>query len=839
VSGAGAVWALAGRGLWAHRARLTLSVLAVVLGVAFIAGTLALTDSLTAGIAKLAPARATATVRAASTLAEEARPALPADLPGRLRRLEGVQAAAGKVLAGVQLKPVTGSVKGPSLGLSWPEDPALSPLELVAGRPPGPGEAAVSVGVARSDQVRVGDAVQVATARGSRELRVSGIVRVNGAAGAGPAALVVFDLATARQLLGVEGYSSVDVEAARGALTPERLAGLDAGRLEVVDPGRAVQDDSAGVGAFLDTVAGILRGFGILALVVGSFLIFNTLSMLAALRTREFGLLRVVGATPRQLGLLVILEVATVGGGASLLGVAVGATAAAGLLAWLASRQVLVAGLAVAPGTVGFAAAAGGIVALAAALPAALRAGRTPPLRTLHEPPTASSRPRGRSAVAAVAAASLGAMLVLGGLSAAGGTVVLAGAGLLLAGAILGLPLLVRALAAPLRAAGGHLGISVLLGVENATRNQRRTAATTAALMVGLATVVGAATYATTWRAATIAALSGAVRADLVVYHATAVGQEPTFDPRVAADLRAVDGVRQVVEVRTGHARVQGAPATVDAADPATLGRVLRLRLRAGALVDLREGTVLVSAGQARRHRLRAGQEVTMELPRTGARRYRVGGVYDDTPLLAGFLLHPDSYAAGYRRQRDRAAYLLVAPELLADPALQERDPKGAGVGSVLARYQNLGARTAADYTANLRDEAEFRGTLLQGLLWFVTLIALLGIANTQALSVAERTREIGLLRAIGMRARQVSRMIRAETLVVGLLGATLGLLAGLAGAWLAVRVLSGFPSARLVVPTVGLLGAMLVAVVASVLAARAPARRASRINVLRAIATE
>jgi putative ABC transport system permease protein len=837
VSGAGAVWALACRGLWAHRARLTLSVLAVVLGVAFIAGTLALTDSLTAGIANLAPERATVTIRAATTLAEEARPALPADLPGRLRRLAGVQAAAGKVLGGVQLKPVTGSVKGPSLGLSWPEDAALSSLELVAGRAPRPGEAAVSAGFARSDHVRVGDAVQVASAHGSSELRVSGIVRVNGRDGAGPAALVVFDLPTARRLLGVAGYSSVDVLAARGALTPERLAGLEGGRLELVAPGRAVQDDSAGVGAFLDTVAGILRGFGILALVVGSFLIFNTLSMLAALRTREFGLLRVVGATPRQLGLLVVLEAAMVGGGASLLGVAVGATAAACLLAWLASRQVLVAGLAVQPGTVAFAAAAGGIVALAAALPAALRAARTPPLGTLHELPTASSGWRGRAA--ATAAASVGVMLVLGGLSAAGGTAVLAGAGLVLAGAILGLPLLVRALAAPLRATGRRLPISALLGVENATRNQRRTAATAAASMVGLAAVVGAATYATTWRAATTAALNGGVRADLVVYHATAVGQEPTFDPQVAADLRAVDGVRQVVEVRTGSARVQGARTTIDAADPATLGRVLRLRLRAGALADLREGTVLVAARQARRHHLQAGQEITIELPRAGPAGYRIAGVYDDTPLLAGFLLHPGSYTAGYARQRDRAAYLLVAPELQADPALRQRDPKGAGVGIVLARYQNLGVQTAADYTASLREEFEFRSTLLQGLLWFVTLIALLGIANTQALSVLERTREIGLLRAVGMRARQVTRMIRAETLVVGLLGATLGLLAGLAGAWLAVRALSGFPSARLVLPTGGLLGAALVAVVASLLAARAPARRAARIDVLRAIAAE
>jgi putative ABC transport system permease protein len=201
VSGAVAVWALAARGLWVHRARLVLSVLAVVLGVAFIAGTLLLTGSLTAGIADLAPARATATVRAATTVAEEARPALPAGLPGRLRRLEGVQAAAGKVLGGVQLKPVTGSVKGPSLGLSWPEDAALSPLELVAGQAPRAGEAVVSAGFARSDRVRVGDAVQVATAQGSRELRVSGIVRVNGRDGIGPAALVVFDLGSGFRMI--------------------------------------------------------------------------------------------------------------------------------------------------------------------------------------------------------------------------------------------------------------------------------------------------------------------------------------------------------------------------------------------------------------------------------------------------------------------------------------------------------------------------------------------------------------------------------------------------------------------------------------------------------------
>jgi putative ABC transport system permease protein len=397
----------------------------------------------------------------------------------------------------------------------------------------------------------------------------------------------------------------------------------------------------------------------------------------------------------------------------------------------------------------------------------------------------------------------------------------------------------VRALAAPLRAAGRHLGISALLGLENATRNQRRTAATAAALMVGLATVVGAATYATTWRAATTAVLSGSVQADLVVYHATAVGQEPTFDPRVAADLRGVEGVRQVVEVRTGRARVQGARTTIDAADPATLGQVLRLRLRAGALADLREGTVLVSAGQAGRRGWRVGDTVTIELPRADPTGYRIAGIYDDTPLLADYLLHQDTYTAGYRRQRDRAAYLLVDPELLTDPDLQQREPKGTSVGSVLARYQNQGARTAADYTAKLREETEFRSALLQGLLWFVTLIALLGIANTQALSVVERTREIGLLRAVGMRPRQVTRMIRTETLVVGLVGAALGLLAGLAGAWLAVRTLLGFPGAGLVVPATGLLGAMLVAVVASVLAARAPARRASRINVLRAIASE
>jgi putative ABC transport system permease protein len=289
--------------------------------------------------------------------------------------------------------------------------------------------------------------------------------------------------------------------------------------------------------------------------------------------------------------------------------------------------------------------------------------------------------------------------------------------------------------------------------------------------------------------------------------------------------------VRQVVEIRTGRALLDGAVTTVDAVDPAA-GRVLRLRLRSGGLADLRDGTVMVSAGQARRRGWRAGDTVTVELPRGGPAGYRIAGVYDDTPLLAGCLLPLDRYAAGYARQRTRVAYLLAGPDLqLGGPG------EPTAVWEVLRRYQNLGARTVADYTANLREETEFRTVLLQGLLWFVTLIAVLGVANTQALSVVERTREIGLLRAIGMQPRQVSRMIRAESLVVGLLGAALGLLTGLAAAWLAVRALSGFPGGGLVVPTAGMLGSALVAVAASLLAARIAARRALRGNLLRAIA--
>jgi putative ABC transport system permease protein len=295
-----------------------------------------------------------------------------------------------------------------------------------------------------------------------------------------------------------------------------------------------------------------------------------------------------------------------------------------------------------------------------------------------------------------------------------------------------------------------------------------------------------------------------------------------------------------VVEVRTGRARVQGAETTIDAVDPDAIGQVLRLRLRTGSLAELGHVTVLVSAGQARRHAVKAGDMMTIELPRTGPAPYRIAGVDDDMPLLAGYLLDLGTYAAGYGRQRTNAAYLLTDPGLdLSDQGPLLRGDGTGSVGRVLKRYQNLGVSTVGDYLANLQEEAAFRSTLLQGLVWFVTLIALLGVANTQALSVVERIREIGLLRAIGMQPRQVTRMLRTETLVVGLLGATLGVLAGLAAAWLAVRTLSGFPGAGLAVSASGLLGTVLVAVVASVLAARMTARHATRINVLRAIATE
>ena len=283
---------------------------------------------------------------------------------------------------------------------------------------------------------------------------------------------MVFDLATARKLLGVPGYSSVDILAGPDAPTPGLLAGLVADhRLEVVDPRRAVQDDSAGVSDFLETVAGVLRGFGVLALAVGSFLIFNTLSMLAALRAREFGLLRVVGVTPRQLGLLVVSEAAVVGAVASLVGAAVGVGAAAGLLAWLASNDLLPPGLAPRWATLAFAVVMGTAVAVAASLPGAFRAGRTPPLRTLQDGIVAPSRPLTRAAVA-VAVAVGGAALVLAGISTADSGRVVAGAGLCLVGLVVGLPLVVGGLAGPLRRIGRPLGITAQLGAENATRNQ-------------------------------------------------------------------------------------------------------------------------------------------------------------------------------------------------------------------------------------------------------------------------------------------------------------------------------------------------------------------------------
>jgi putative ABC transport system permease protein len=532
-------------------------------------------------------------------------------------------------------------------------------------------------------------------------------------------------------------------------------------------------------------------------------------------------------------------EAAVVGAVASLVGVAVGVGAAAGLLAWLASKGLLPPGLAPQWATLTFAVVMGTAVAAAASLPAAFRAGRMPPLRTLQDGIVAPYRPLARAAVA-VAVAVGGAALVLPGISTAHGGGVVAGAGLCLIALVVGLPVVVRGLAGPLRRIGRLLGITVRLGAENATRNQRRTAATVAALIVALATVTAVAIYATSWQAATSAALTGSVHADLIVRHATAVGQESTFNPKVAAELRSVDGVRQVVEVRTGRARVQGTETAIDAVDADALGQVLRLRLRTGSLAGLRQATVLVSAGQARRHAVSVGDAVTVELPRTGPAPYRIAGVYADTPLLAGYLLDLGTYAAGYARQRTTAAYLLTEPGLdLSDQGpLLGRDGTGS-VWRVLKRYQNLGVSTVGDHVANLREEAAFRSTLLQGLVWFVTLIALFGVANTQALSVVERTREIGLLRAIGMQPRQVARMLRAETLVVGLLGTTLGLLVGVAAAWLAVRALSGSPGAGLVTSASGLVGTALVAVVASVLAARMTARHATRVNVLRAIATE
>lgn len=847
------MWTVTLRGLTAHKLRLALTALAIVLGVGFVAGTYVLTDTINRTFSDLfeqTTKGVDVAIRTKDTFASqgnEQRAPMPAALRATIDAIPGVEAAEGAVVGYAQFigkdgKPVT-TGGAPTVGVSLATVPKLQAgATLREGHwPTGPGEVAVDAHTAKKQGFAVNDRVTILFQGEPGEFTVSGILGFGQADNLAGATLAGFDLATAQRVLNREGvYDEIDVVAAPG-VSPEELrdrvkAAVDPS-LEVLTGEQLAEDTAKAVGQFTKFINYVLLAFAFVALFVGSFIIVNTFSIILAQRTRELALLRCVGASRRQLLAMVLVEASIIGVLASVVGVGVGVLIAMGLRAVFAALGIDLPSttMVVQARTIAVSLVVGVVVTLLASLTPALKATRTPPVAALQEeavaPPT---RVSWRRMSIGTLVTVIGLALLLMGLFAqqgnrlvnvAGGAVVIfLGVGLLS-------PLVAKPLARLLGWPFAHwAGQPGKLARENAMRSPRRTASTAAALMIGLALVSFVTIFAASLKASVTKVLDQAVVADYILSGPPNSGQG--FSAEVVKRLRQQPEVDSAAGVRFGVFRLDGTTQQLYGVDPLAYDKTVRTDTTAGRLTDLADGGVAVRSDVARQHGWAVGDSIAMQFPVGGSVQEPIRAIYTDNQLNGPYLLALADYQRHYTDQLDIVA--LVKAKANVSP-----DASRAAVDRVVTDFPNVQIKDQAEYKADQANQINQILVLFYLLLALAVIIAFIGIINTLALSVLERIRELGLLRAVGMTKGQLRSMIRWEAVIIAVLGAVLGLVVGAFFGWTLVRALHSQGITEFRLPVATLLGFVLAAAAAGILAAIFPARRAARIDILRAITTE
>ncbi|WP_086560027.1 ABC transporter permease [Streptomyces africanus] len=849
------------RSFLAHKGRLLLSALAVLLSVAFVTGSLIFSDTVSSTFDRLfASTAADVTVSPKEDL-DEAVPSgrtatLPAALAARVRQVDGVAAARAEVdvdgltVVDEENEPVGPTTGAPTLGNAWNPN-ERSPVELTSGHAPhGDGQALLDSETADRKDVAIGDTLTVIAPPGSFKVRVVGIATFT-TTNPG-AALVFLDPRTAQtKLLDSPGAAtSIAVDAADG-VSDEQLkqrvtAALGAGTYDFRTADEQAESDVEQLGGFLDVIKYVMVGFAGVAVLVGVFLIVNTFSMLIAQRTRELGLLRALGADRRQVRRSVLTEALLLGLVGSTLGLAAGVGLAAGLIelmgllgmnidagemviGWVTPVTAYVVGL--------------GVTFVAAYLPARRAAGVSPMAALSDAEVAGVGRPLRVRAVAGVVVGAAGAAALMGCVAAeqtsSAASLLGLGVVLTLIATVIAGPLLVRPVIRVLGAAFPALFGSIgRMSQRNALRNPRRTGATAAALMVGLALVGGMSVASASMTRSFDQQIDKTLGADFVIQNTNFL----PFPKEVTDKVRGTEGAGLVVRGRftpVGVRLPDGDRVETTAAgyDP-RLDEVANITYVQGdSAAALAAGRLAMDRDFARDHDVRVGGTLPVEFPGGRTAELTVGALTDQDSA-EGFgtqgglyfgLATLERYAPG---GQDSALYVNAASGT-------SDDDLRAHLERTLDPYPQVQVRDLADYKQLVHDQIAVLLYLVYALLGLAIIIAVLGVVNTLALSVVERTREIGLLRAIGLARRQLRRMIRLESVVIAVFGAVLGLALGLVWGVCTHEVLALQGMAALAIPWTTIVAVVIGSAVVGVVAALLPALRASRMNVLAAIAHE
>jgi putative ABC transport system permease protein len=848
------------KSLGTRRLRTALTAIGIVLGVAMVSGAYTLTDTMGGAADSLSKSSydGADAVVTKKTVVEKSiddtapTPPVPASALQRVEKVPGVATAAGSITDEARIVGKDGAVAGdggPYFGVGYDSRAEgadrMSPFRLSEGRfASSPGEVVIDAGTASDNGLEVGDRVRIQPRGKVRTFEVSGIATFGNVDSLGTATFAIFDLRASQTLFEkdssyteilVRGDGSVSAAALR-----ERLARELPGSLRVQTPAAQDRFGLEGLKTFVDILRIILVAFGFVAIFVGAFTIANTLSITVAQRSRELAMLRTIGASRRQVLRSVVGEALAIGAFGALLGLVAGLGIAELLRGVMSSAgiglpetdTVFAARTVVVSLLLGI-----GVTALAGLGPA-LRATRVSPVTVLREgaeiPPSRIGRRATLIAavVGAVALSLLGVGMFASGVDATGRLGLIGGGALLLFVAVaLVSPKLVPPLASTLgRPARRLAGSAGALARQNAMRHPGRTAATAAALMIGVALVTFVAVIGQGLRDSTKGSLEQAMRGDYVL-----VGQDDwsPIEPAATRAASKVPGVQAASGIVEDTGKAFGSRTVVDGIDPDSISSVFGWKWKDGSdrtLAALDDDGAVVTDRFSEKHDLQVGDALTVTARGGDRLRLTVAGISApdrfDPLTLGQVTIGRDAFERSFTAERERYGFVKAGPS--AEAPLRR----------ALAAYPDVKLQTTAEFQDKQAGFVDQMLAIFYVLLALCVLVSLFGIVNTLALSVLERTREIGMLKAIGMTGRQVRRMVRHESIVTALIGVTLGIAVGVFLAVLATTALSD-EGLRFGLPIGSLVAFCAIAVVAGMVAAILPARRASRTGVLTALQYE
>jgi putative ABC transport system permease protein len=849
------------RSLWSHKRRLISTCVAVILGVAFMAGTLVLSstvnrvfDDLFGDLGKNVDAVVRGDVLFEADFGGTQRALLDEDVVQKVEGVDGVKAAVGSI----QTETLTlldssgdpmGGVGPPTIVGSWDPNESLSSYQIADGRAPEKdGEAVIDRGAADKGGFEVGDEISLVGPKGTETFELVGTSRFGDADSAGGSIFVATTLAQAQDLAGEPGkVDTISVKADAGVSPDQLVTSLEAAdlapKVDVVTGEQASKENASDVKEGFSFFSTMLLIFAGIALFVGWFIISNTFNILVAQRTRELALLRAIGASKRQVLGSVLLEAAIIGVVSSVLGFLAGVLLAIGAFAGLdaAGFGLPQTSLVVTPIIAAYAVLAGLIITTIAAIFPAVRATRVPPIAALRD---VSVDNTGRSWVRGIAGLLfliLGIVLVLPAFGEDPTSSVIPGVGLglllliiavLVSGPIIATPV-ARVVGSPLPLIKGITGT---LARQNAMRSPRRTASTASALIIGVALVSFITVFASSAQKSVNSAIGNGFKGDYIVLPINQFSFAGA-SPQLGTDLAEIDGVKTVTAIGISLGQLelpngQKPNSVISGIDPATFPEVFNVKMADGSLSDLTDDGIIVDSAVAKDQDLKVGDQIKVVAPGDRSKTLTVEALGDDPALLGSWTVN-----------RTTIDELSAEPSdfqlgLVAEPGTDVAALRGP-IKEVLKDYPTMKVQDREEFTSGIVSSISTLLNVIYALLAVSIIIALIGIANTLSLSIHERTRELGLLRAVGMTRSQLRSSVRWEATIVALMGTVIGIALGLALSFAMVKALASQGITDFQVPVSGMIVVVVFGAGLGILASVRPARKAARLNVLDAIASE